>query len=257
MEVMEGLEVAEPVETAEQPAEEATAESKDEAKETLTPEQEIAQLRERLAAAEQERDKFKSQNVGRLRANERDEAVHSRLDRLSESIANNNETLTALLEHLAAGEGDPEKLRAKIGDIQTKTKDLEAKQQALVEFEDHFETKRQELQQLVNGQFKGDEPELEEAAKVWNAARKNQDRVGLERALRLVERVVNQAKLSAQQANQPKRNRREDLEMAVPKAGGAPATPQDIIARLSRGEIEVRTATPAEKAVLRSAGIIP
>jgi DNA repair exonuclease SbcCD ATPase subunit len=216
------------LETALSAADPETPEEASEQTETLSIEEKYEALKAKYdadsAAWEKERQDSKAIQTGRLRAQERDDALHSRLDANQTAILRLNDNLAVIMEHLATGEGNPERLKQQAAQIRQDVVELNAKSEAASKWDDTYKEYLADAQKVL-GDGKGgyaldpNGPELDDAVRVWNAANSAMDRVGMERALRLMERAVNEAK---EKKTPPRRDRRADLEMA-PSGPGASA----------------------------------
>ena len=199
-----------------------------------TSEQRITDLETALAAEKKVSNDYKSQAVGRQSAADRDEAIHARFD-----------TMTALnvrmMEAFALKDTDPDKADQQIEDLNAEYKSQEATQKTTAAWGDTKATYLEDLTGLLEGTgLSGSSPELAATAKAWQTADAAQDRVGMERALRLAERAVAAVARAKAEAPVAKRDAKADLEMAnVGKAGAAPESDESIWRAYGRGDLKM------------------
>ena len=214
-----------------------------------TVEERLASLTEQYEMVEKERNDLKGQVTGRQRAADRDDAIHSRLDNIQTNSAGLHRSMAVILEHLAAGDEDPQRLKTELAAIQEETADLATIQEADEQWKGTYSQYLTDMNELLSDGKGGlilspAGPELADAAKAWNAANTAKDRVGMERALRLTERAITKSKEASP------RDRRSDLEMAPSAGGGAAgakttATRDDISAMTTDEYVVWRNAQPA------------
>ena len=209
-----------------------------------TPEQRISDLETRLAASEKTANDYKSQVIGRQSAADRDEALHSRLDAMS---AQN----LRIADLITLRETDPDEADKQIRALKAESADIAASQKSQIAWASTKSEYLNDLSELLEGT--GLDPrgaELATTAAAWQAADAAQDKVGMERALRLAERAIAKAKTAAP-IEPETRDAKERMEMATGPSGGASAESDEAIWRAyGKGEIKFTDKVAKAKAAL-------
>jgi|TARA_R110000824_G_scaffold237149_1_gene425951 hypothetical protein len=178
---------------------------------------------------------LKSQNVGRLRADQRQ-------TELKDEFAKLKRTMTMFIENQVNG-GDLDVLEKELSDIQSE----EAQQAVGHIYEESYDRATAMLQDVLHESgLDPSGPELAETRTVWNEAKAGKNSEGHFEAVALASKaasLAHRAKIAAG-ATAPidgttPSERANNMAMAVPAQGaGASVSDQELVNRYGRGEVE-------------------
>lgn len=173
----------------------------------------LESLQERLSAVEKERNDLKSQNIGRQRAADRDNALHDEIGALTRSVS-------LMMRHMASNDWDAKPIEEQLAAIEENTQKVAANQKwdaiysraSLMLSDAVMDGEKQILDPTG--------PELAEARETWNKARENED----EQGLLLAANQAMKARLKKEReilSNPVAPDSKSSLEMSVSNSNGS------------------------------------